>query len=149
MKLKILLISLLMSISIFTSQAQQNPNLSNGIAVEGYDVVSYFSGKPTKGSKSFLAAYDHAIYYFSNLKNKQLFLSNPEKYAPKYGGWCAYAMGLDGSKVEIDPETYKIIDGHLYLFYNAYFNNTKTKWDNEETKFKSNADKNWTKLKSK
>ena len=60
-----------------------------------------------------------------------------------YGGYCAYAMGFDGSLVEIDPETYKIIDGKLYLFYNAYFNNTKTKWDKDEKSLKAKADSNW------
>ena len=72
-----------------------------------------------------------------------MFLKNPSKYEPQYGGWCAYAMGSAGEKVEINPETFKIIDGKLYLFYNAYFNNTLKSWNKEETKLKSQADTNW------
>jgi len=85
-------------------------------------------------------------YYFSSEMNKKLFIANPNKYLPNYGGYCAYAMGADGSLVDIDPETYEIIDGKLYLFYNKFFNNTKEKWDLDKTNLKKNADFNWNKL---
>ena len=62
------------------------------------------------------------------------FASNPAKYEPQYGGWCAYAMGHDGSKVEVDPETFKIINGKLFLFYNRFFNNTLKTWNQDESK---------------
>lgn len=138
---------LLFLFSIKVAPAQINKN-SNGIAVEGYDLVSYFNGKPIEGSKNYSLNFKSAKYYFSTEANKKLFISNPKKYLPMYGGYCAYAMGLDGSLVEIDPETYKIIDGKLYLFYNAYFNNTKTKWDKDEKSLKQKADSNWKKIKS-
>lgn len=120
---------------------------SERIALGGYDPVSYFNGKnPAKG-KSFIAAeYSGAIYRFATESNKKLFLASPASYLPQYGGWCAYAMGATGEKVEVDPETYKVTDGKLYLFYNRFFNNTRDTWNKDETKLKASADKNWQKI---
>jgi len=119
-------------------------NLDKGVALDGYDAVSYFIGnKPVKGKASIQATSDGVVYYFSTEKNKQLFQQNPEKYKPQYGGWCAYAMGANGEKVEVDPETFKLINGKLYLFYNAFLNNTLTTWNKSEANLKSKADANW------
>ncbi len=119
-------------------------NLSDGnLAVVGYDVVSYFTGKPKKGTKSFAFLHKGVSYYFSSQGNLDLFKISPEKFEPAYGGWCAYAMGNTGEKVEVDPETYKIVDSKLYLFYNAYFTNTLPKWNKDEKILKPKADKNW------
>lgn len=121
-------------------------NLEKGLAIQGYDPVAYFSYKPTMGKASIAINYQGAVYYFSSSKNKQLFQSNPSKYEPQYGGWCAFAMGDNGEKVEIDPETYKISDGKLYLFYNAFFNNTLKSWNKDEKNLKVKADKNWSRI---
>jgi YHS domain-containing protein len=122
-------------------------NLEKGIAIQGYDPVAYFTGgKPVKGSKDLAVAFQGATYYFSSAENKEAFKKNPSKYEPQYGGWCAYAMGNDGSKVEIDPETFKIIDNKLYLYYNKYFNNTLKSWNKDEANLKSHADANWQKI---
>jgi YHS domain-containing protein len=118
----------------------------NGVAINGFDAVSYFSAKPQKGKSSFNVTYNAATYYFCNAENKAKFVANPDKYAPAYGGWCAYAMGETGDKVEIDPMTFKIIDGKVYLFYNAFFNNTLKTWNKNETELKKKADVNWLKL---
>jgi len=100
-------------------------NLQDGIAVQGYDPVAYFTQhKAVKGKKDFALSKDGITYYFSNASNKELFGKNSANYEPQYGGWCAYAMGETGEKVEIDPETFKILDGKLYVFYNSLFNNT-------------------------
>ncbi len=85
-------------------------------------------------------------YYFSSASNRDLFKSQPDKYEPQYGGWCAYAMGSSGEKVEVDPETFRILEGKLYLFYNKFFNNTLNSWLKDEKKFKSQADANWFKI---
>lgn len=121
-------------------------NLEKGIAIQGYDPVAYFSNKALKGDKKYTAKYIGVVYYFSSETNKNNFLKNPSKYEPQYGGWCAFAMGDYGKKVEIDPETFKIVDGRLYLFYNAYFNNTLKSWNKDEKNLKAKADKNWTTL---
>lgn len=122
-------------------------NLEKKVAVQGYDPVAYFKqGKAIKGKKEISASYQGVIYQFSSSENKDAFLKTPSKYEPQYGGWCAYALGSSGEKVEINPETFKIIDGKLYLFYNAYFNNTLKSWNKDETNLKSKADSNWKKI---
>lgn len=118
-------------------------NHENGLAIEGYDPVSYFSNKPKEGSKKLSYTYKSITYRFATLANLDAFKKTPEKYQPQYGGWCAYAMGNDGSKVEVDPETYKVVGGKLYLFYNKFFNDTKKDWDKDEANLKAKADKNW------
>lgn len=122
-------------------------NLENKIAIQGYDPVAYFKqGKAIKGKKEISASYDGVIYQFSSALNKEVFIKNASYYEPQYGGWCAYAMGSSGEKVEINPETFKIIDGKLYLFYNAYFNNTLKSWNKDEISLKAKADANWKKF---
>ncbi len=99
-----------------------------------------------KGKKELAATYQGVSYNFSTSMNKELFLKNPSGFEPQFGGWCAYAMGANGEKVEIDPETFKIIDGKLYLFYNAYFNNTLKSWNKNENNLKAKAESNWNKI---
>lgn len=121
-------------------------NIKKNIAIEGYDAVSYFSGKPAEGKSSLSHTVNGVMYYFSSTANLNLFKANPAKYEPAYGGWCAYAMGESGEKVKIDPETFKILDGKLYLFYNFWGNNTLEEWNKNEKPLKSKADQNWKKL---
>ncbi|MCF8237784.1 MAG: tat pathway signal sequence domain protein [Saprospiraceae bacterium] len=123
----------------------QEYNLGKGnLALDGYDPVAYFlDGKALKGSPSFVASYRGVVYRFRNQAHKEAFLKGAEQYLPQYGGWCAFAMGKTGEKVEVDPETYKIVDGKLYVFYNAYFNNTITSWNKDEHALKAKADDNW------
>ncbi len=129
----------------FTTLAQPQNLTKNGVAIEGYDAVSYFIGKvPQKGSKTFVTTYQGAMYYFSTATNLEIFKKAPQKYAPAYGGWCAYAMGLDGSKVDINPTTYKIKNGKLLLFYNKLLNNTLDSWNKDEGNLYPKAEKNWT-----
>ena len=115
----------------------------NNIAIQGYDVVSYFMGPPQKGNKSLSHTYNGIDYWFINNDNLELFKKQPDKFEPAYGGWCAYAMGITNEKVKVDPKTFKIIDGKLYLFYNFYFNNTLIDWNKEEQQLKKEADSNW------
>ena len=121
-------------------------NLKKKLAIEGYDPVSYFEGKPTEGSEKFSVSYKGVTYYFSSASNLEKFRRSSEKYEPAYGGWCAYAMGETGEKVKVDPETFKIVKGKLYLFYNFWGNNTLDSWNQAETKLKQAADLNWSKI---
>ena len=122
-------------------------NLTDGIAIKGYDPVAYFTkNKAVKGNKTNAVIHQGIIYYFSSAENKAAFIANHSKYEPEYGGWCAYAMGENGEKVNIDPGTFKILNGKLYLFYNKYFNNTLTDWNKDEVNLKRKADANWPKL---
>ena len=129
---KILLASafLLSMTSILSAQSEEvrkkNFNIKKNIALEGYDPVSYFDDQPQEGKEDIYTTHQGITYRFATLVNLNKFKTNPGKYEPAYGGWCAYAMGASGEKVKIDPETYKILDGKLYVFYNFWGNNTLT-----------------------
>jgi YHS domain-containing protein len=122
---------------------------ADGLAIGGYDPVAYFTtGKAVEGSKDYSYTVDGATYRFVSAGNRDAFRAAPAKYRPQYGGWCAYAMGAKGEKVEVDPKTFKVLDGKLYLFYNKYFNNTLKSWNKDEAGLKMNADANWNKQKN-
>jgi YHS domain-containing protein len=120
-------------------------NIKNGLLLEGYDAVSYFDGTPLEGSEKWQTKHKGITYRFSSSKNLERFKMAPEKYEPVYGGWCAYAMGDTGEKVKVDPETFKILNGKLYLFYNFWGNNTLKDWNANELKLKDAGDRNWAK----
>jgi YHS domain-containing protein len=129
------------------AQPQKHFNLDNGTAVKGYDAVAYFTqNKAVKGKNEFAVVHQSIKYLFANNANKEEFKKNPAKFEPQYGGWCAFAMGETGEKVDFDPETFKIIGGKLYLFYNKFFNNTLPKWNKDEASLKVKADANWKKF---
>ena len=122
-------------------------NLENKIAIQGYDPVAYFTQKKAVKGKSELATtYEGVIYKFANQTDKDLFAKNPMQYEPQYGGWCSYAMGAKGEKVEIDPESFKIVEGKLNLFFYAFYNNTLKLWNKDEANLKAKADVNWKKI---
>ena len=150
MKKILLVVVAFVSLTSYAQNASKRANefnLEKKVAIQGYDPVSYFKqNKAVKGKKELASSYEGVIYYFSSQANKESFAKNPSAYEPQYGGWCAYAMGSSGEKVEIDPETFKIIDGKLYLFYNAYFNNTLKSWNKDEINLKKKADANWKKI---
>jgi YHS domain-containing protein len=88
-----------------------------GIAIRGYDPVAYFTdSKPVKGSAAFNYAWRGATWQFASADHRTLFAGDPEKYAPQYGGYCAYGVS-EGHTVDIDPDAWKIIGGKLYLNY--------------------------------
>ncbi|MGB1206481.1 MAG: YHS domain-containing (seleno)protein [Chitinophagales bacterium] len=119
-------------------------NMQGKYVADGYDVVAYFGDTAVKGSNKFTHTHDGVNYRFANADNLNKFKENPTQYMPQYGGWCAYAMGAYGDKVEINPKTFEIRDGKLYLFYNAYFTNTLDKWLDEGAEgLKTKADKTW------
>src|SRR5262245_32720617 len=92
---------------------------SAGLALKGYDVVAYFAqGKPVAGKKEFQYEWMGARWQFSSSANRDLFAANPDKYTPQYGGYCAYGVS-EGHKAPIDPMVWKIVNGKLYLNYNA------------------------------
>jgi len=154
MKSTILAATILMSMLSLSLSAQDVPamrtkqfNLDDNVAISGYDPVAYFkSHKAVKGNKNLSVNHQGVIYYFSSVANKEEFKKSPASYEPEYGGWCAYAMGAKGEKVSIDPETFKIINGKLYLFYNSFFNNTLKSWNKDETNLKAKAYMNWKKI---
>ena len=123
-----------------------NYNLKRNLAIDGYDVVSYFDDKPQEGKEELLLNYKGVNYHFANIANREKFRMNPEKYEPAYGGWCAFAMGETGEKVKIDPETFKIVNGRLFLFYNFWGTNTLKDWNKNEKMLRDKGDRNWKRI---
>lgn len=112
-------------------------------AIKGYDPVAYFlSGKPVKGSKEFTVNWKDAKWYFSSAKHLALFKANPLKYAPQYGGYCAYGLAK-GKLFKIEPDAWAIVDGKLYLNYDEGVQDT---WKNDQANFIKKADANWPKV---
>ena len=123
-------------------------NTKKGFVAEGYDVVAYFNNDAIEGSKIYSTTFDGVKYKFSSQKNLDTFLIHPESYIPQYGGYCAYAVAKSSEKVSVNPETFDIRDGKLYLFYNSWGNNTLEKWKKENVKgLQKKADSNWEAIK--
>ena len=128
------------------SYATTHYNVKSDLAIQGYDPVAYFTeNKALEGKEEITYNHQDVIYRFVSQKNKALFVENPKKYEPEYGGYCAYAMA-DGDKVRVDPETFKVVDGRLFLFYNFRFTNTLKKWNTDEPNYLKNADQAWGKI---
>lgn len=88
---------------------------AQGVVVDGYDVVAYFTdGKPTQGSSAISSEYDGGIYWFASAEHKELFDAAPAKYAPQFGGFCAYAVSRKGLR-PVDPAIFHFVDGKLFL----------------------------------
>ncbi|MEM6380927.1 MAG: YHS domain-containing (seleno)protein, partial [Bacteroidota bacterium] len=121
-----------------------------GVVAKGYDVVAYFNNEAKQGTKEHSTEYDGVKFYFSSKENLASFQKNPTQYVPQYGGFCAYAMGVKGSKVSVNPETFEIRDGKLYLFYNRGSTNTLNLWTKQGAEeLQAKADQNWKKITNK
>jgi len=138
---------LLLFVTSLSFGQKSHYNIQKGAVAKGYDVVAYFKNVAVKGSKEFSTNYNGVMFQFSSKKNLEAFKKSPEQYTPQYGGYCAYAIGAKGSKVSINPETFEIRDGKLYLFYNRGRTNTLELWTKEGAeKLRDQADKNWKKI---
>lgn len=110
------------------------------IAIKGYDPVAYFTeGKAVKGKPEFKVTWHDAAWLFSSAENRGRFKADPEKYSPRYGGFCALAVAA-GQKVDIDPEAWSIVDGRLYLNYNSKF---RDQWRQNLAENIRRADDKW------
>ena len=143
------LLAISLSLALLAASAQSGllPRYNvddDGLWVEGYDPVSYsVDRKAVQGSKSFTHTFGGAIFRFASQVHRDQFAKEPERYLPAYGGWCAYAMGAKNEKVEVDPETFKITDGKVYLFYNRFFTNTLEDWSKDEGRLLPAANRHW------
>jgi YHS domain-containing protein len=135
--------ALLVSSLSFAANVEVNAN-SNDLAIKGYDTVSYFTkGAPTKGSDKFTAAYNGAIYQFSTADNRDLFQSEPSKYAPQYGGFCAFGVTMN-KKFDTDPTAWHIRGDKLYLNLNK---DVQKKWVTDIPGYIETAQTNWVDIK--
>ena len=113
---------------------------TDGLALKGFDPVAYFTeGKPVEGLARFEAEWNGAKWNFATEQNREMFTREPEKYAPQYGGYCAWAVG-HGYTAKGDPEAWKIVDGKLYLNYNR---DVKKRWEEDIPGYISKGDENW------
>ncbi|MEN8160849.1 MAG: YHS domain-containing (seleno)protein [Myxococcota bacterium] len=109
-------------------------------AVGGYDAVAYFTeGRPVEGSKAFELEWKGATWRFASRANLEAFRADPTAYAPRYGGYCAYAVAHGGTAPG-DPEVWRIVDGKLYLNLNPEISR---RWANDIPGFIERADANW------
>ncbi|MEM7222709.1 MAG: YHS domain-containing (seleno)protein [Pseudomonadota bacterium] len=112
-------------------------------AVSGYDAVAYFTeGKPVEGSDDFTVDYNGAVWRFASEENRDAFAADPAKYAPQYGGYCAWAVS-QGYTASTDPEAWRIVDGKLYLNYSRSVQQT---WEQNIPGNITAADGNWPKV---
>lgn len=132
-------------VSSFSFAAEETQQTANGVILSGHDAVSYFTAdKPTKGYAGISSVHDGAIYHFSSEANRDAFNANPAKYAPQYGGFCAYGAAI-GAKFPIDPSVYAVVDNKLYLNNSA---NVSKIWNAKQSKAITLADKKWSTIRS-
>lgn len=112
----------------------------SGVAIEGFDPVAYFEdGRPVQGSADHSVEWNGATWWFASAEHRDAFAAEPERYAPQYGGWCAYAVS-EGSTARIDPEAWTIRDGKLYLNYSKKI---ERRWLENADERIAAADRNW------
>ena len=124
--------------------AQEEVFSKSNEAINGYDPVAYFTeSKPVKGKKEFTFVWRESNWLFSSAKNRDLFKGDPEKYAPQFGGFCAYGVSED-HKSPTSPDAWTIVDGKLYLNYDK---GVKELWSKDRDSCIKKANENWPKLK--
>ncbi|TQV76098.1 YHS domain-containing (seleno)protein [Denitrobaculum tricleocarpae] len=127
------------------AQAETEVNIVEGYAVHGYDVVAYFTqDKPVVGDDRFTASHEGANYRFASAENRDLFTADPAKYAPKYGGYCAFGAAM-GRKFDGDPNAWAIVDGELYLNLNK---KVQARWKENIPGFIKGSENNWPLIRS-
>lgn len=110
------------------------------VAIKGYDPVAYFTaGKPTPGKPEFEYVWQDARWRFASAENRDLFRGDPEKYSPRYGGFCALGIAK-GAKFDIDPDSWTIVSGRLYLNYDKA---VREAWRKEMQGNINQADEKW------
>jgi YHS domain-containing protein len=113
-------------------------------AIHGYDPVSYFEGSPAKGSENYSFQWNDATWYFASDENRSKFKSDPEKYAPQFGGYCAFGMA-NGYKAATEPDAWTIVDDKLYLNYNV---DVRSQWSEKRDSLINTAEVNWPSVKT-
>ncbi|PSU45494.1 YHS domain protein [Photobacterium frigidiphilum] len=139
------LLLLLVSGSVFAGDAIYTGLFSNK-ALDGYDTVAYFTeGKPVKGNSAYITEYKGADWYFSSKQNRDLFVKNPDKYAPQYGGFCAWAVAAKNDRAPGDPQQWTIVKdtNNVAKLYLNYDKTIKQRWEQDISGFIVKGDKNW------
>lgn len=121
----------------------QTVNVEDGVAVRGTDVVAYFrEGRAVAGRAEFVHEYNGTVWRFSSAANRDAFAAEPARYAPQYGGFCAWAVA-QGYRAPIDPDAWRIVDGKLYLNFSR---SIQLRWDLMRASNITKANENWPRL---
>jgi YHS domain-containing protein len=136
-------IALIMAVLLFSLPAIAEKSAvfsTDAGAIRGYDPVAYISeGRAIKGKPDISHSWNGAVWHFSSEENRAAFVSSPEKYAPAYGGYCAYAVA-NGYTATTDPEAWSVVDGRLFLNFSQ---GIKKRWEGNTRRYISSADANW------
>jgi YHS domain-containing protein len=144
--MKAILAPLLLALAVTAYAAGENNVDSSGLALKGYDPVAYFTEKkPVAGKPEFTARHEGATYRFASAANRDAFAAAPAKYAPQYGGYCAFGMA-SGYKAPIESDAWTVVDGKLYLNYNR---SVRSQWSSDVPGYVRKADANWPSVRSK
>lgn len=133
-----------LALSALALRAEKPVNTTfTGLAIKGYDPVAYFAvSKPTEGSSDYVYEWNGAKWRFVSAANRDLFKADPAKYAPQYGGYCAWAVSR-GYTAGIDPEAWKVVNGRLYLNYSP---KVQAQWSEDIAGNVAKAEENWPKI---
>jgi YHS domain-containing protein len=142
-----ILASMVLGLAVVAAYAAGENNVdASGLALKGYDPVAYFNqNKPVKGRTEYTAQHEGATYRFASAANRDAFAAAPAKYAPQYGGYCAFGAA-GGYKAPIEPDAWTVVDGKLYLNYNQ---SVRRQWSSDIPGFLRKADANWPSIRSK
>jgi YHS domain-containing protein len=141
--LSILLLGLMLAVAAplpASAEGVINASSWTGTAIEGYDPVAYFEdGKPIEGDSDYAYEWMDATWYFASAENRDQFAADPEKYAPQYGGYCAWAVA-NGYTATVDPQAWAVVDDKLYLNYSL---DVQKDWQQDVPGNITKADANW------
>lgn len=139
---KTISLALLLSASVFSGTTAFAGEFfeKNGVAIQGYDAVAYFTDKkPVEGKKEFSTEYKGSTFLFSSAENRDKFAANPASFAPQFNGFCAYGTAA-GYKAKTEPDAFSIVDGKLYLNYNSV---VRVRWSLDTKGYINKAEANW------
>lgn len=140
---RLLILAAVLMLALPATARAQAVNADGGVAIKGTDVVAYFTeGRVVTGSSQFAHRWHDTEWRFASAANRDAFAREPEKYAPQYGGFCAWGMA-EGYRAPIDPAAFRVVDGKLYLNYNRSVQGT---WLKDIPGNVTKADDNWAKI---
>ncbi len=146
MRVRRLLATCLFVLMLPVAAIAQTINADGGVAIKGTDVVAYFTDqRAVAGSRTFTHKWNGAEWRFVSAANRDAFVADPEKYAPQYGGFCAWGMA-EGYRAPIDPAAFRIVDNRLYLNYSR---SVQSNWLKDVPGHVAKGDANWPKLREK
>ena len=141
----LIICSLIALSKLATFAADKSSMNENTVAINGYDTVAYFTeNRAVKGNPEYSYTWNEATWYFSKPENRDLFASNPERFAPQFRGHCAYGLAK-GKLVEANPEEWTIVDGKLYMNYNRSF---RDQWRQDKSAMVKKANENWAEVRN-